>query len=91
MCDLKITPELIVALFALVVAIMSYLHAKSSSKDSHDQIEELKNGQKKLYETYSNHLKEEEREKEAREKGLAEAMENSRKQMDEFFKREQIW
>lgn len=89
MCNIKITPELIVALFALVVAIMSYLHARSSSKESHDQIEELKKGQKNLYDTYCNQLEEEKKDKEERVKGLAKASENCRKYMEEYFKREE--
>ena len=89
MCEIKITPELIVALFALVVAIMSYLHAKSSSIKNHKQIEELKDGQKKFYEAYTEHLDEEKKEKEERERSMTESWEKSRKEMEEYFKREQ--
>lgn len=86
MCDIKITPELIVALFALVVAIMSFFHAKSSSKENHKQIEELKSGQKKMYEVYTEHLDEEKKEKEDRVRSMAESLEKSRKEMEEYFR-----
>ena len=89
MCEIKITPELIVALSALVVAIMSFLHAKCSSDENHKQIEELKSGQKKLYDAYTEHIDEEKKEKEEREKSMAESWEKSRKEMNEFFRREQ--
>ena len=89
MCDIKITPELIVSLFALVVAIMSYLHAKSSSKKNQKQIEELKSGQKKFYNAYTEHLDEEKKEKEERESNLVESLSKSRIEMEEYFKNEQ--
>ena len=85
MCSFKITPELIIALFALVVAIMSYLHARSSSKDSHEQIEALKKGQKKFYDTYLNQLDEEKNDKKARAEDLSKALENGRKEMEKYF------
>ena len=86
MCDIKMTPELIVALFALVVAIMSFFHAKSSSKENYKQIEELKSGQKKMYEVYTEHLDEEKKEKEDRVRSIAESLEKSRKEMEEYFR-----
>lgn len=89
MCDIKLTPELIVALFALVVAIMSFFHAKSSSEENHKQIEELKSGQKKFYDAYTEHLDEEKKEKEERERNMAEGWENARKEMDDYFRKEQ--
>lgn len=89
MCDIKITPELIVALFALVVAIMSYLHAKSSSKKNQKQIEELKSGQKKFYYAYTEHLDEEKKDNEEREKNMVENLKKSRIEMEEYFKNEQ--
>lgn len=89
MCDIKITPELIIALFALVVSVMSFLHAKSSSEENHKQIEELKFGQKKIYDAYTKHLEEKKKEKEDRERSVAESWEKSCKEMDEYFRREQ--
>lgn len=89
MCDIKITPELIVALFALVVAIISFLHAKSSSEENHKQIEELKSGQKRFYDAYTEHLDAEKKEKEERERNMAESWEKSRKEMEDYFRKEQ--
>ena len=89
MCDIKITLELIVALFALVVAIMSLVHAKRSSEENHKQIEELKSGQKKFYDAYSEHLNEEKKEKEEHERELTESLKIARKEMEDYFRREE--
>lgn len=89
MCDVKITFELIVALAALVVAIMSYWHAVSFSNENKRQMNDLDRKVIDIYDLHKNKYEKEEREKEEREKSFEETMEKTRKYMNDFMKKEE--
>lgn len=89
MCDIRITPELIVALIAAVVAIMSYWHAVNSSKENKRQLEQMDILIQNIFDFHKNKAEKEEQEKEEREKSLSEIDKMTQKSMNDYFKREE--
>ena len=88
--DIVATLALIVGVFALLLGIISFIYSTLSSRKYEKKFEEQTNIINDIKTTYQNHLEEEKKEKEDNIRALKESHERVKKEMNDYFKREQV-